>query len=401
MARLRSVSILVLVSGLGGSACSPSAAVSAAVTRSSDPALRAGSSPSSCDASANNVPTYRGDSSRTGRMAGPAPASAPSVRWQLTADGPLTTAPAVGSGTVFQGSAKGTLYAIDLLSGSRRWAVLLRGALTSTAIDDRFVFVGSTSGEIVALDRATGTIEWRIEVGGQVLGAPALTDAGLVVASTTGKVELVDSADGHVIWAAEGVGRVARSPALSRDRVIVPVEPGELVALDIRSGAELWRSTVAAHGGVGTPAVDTDVVIAATGLDGAPTADRTIVALDLASGRVAWRWASPSGQVYTPALAGDRGFVVSEDGFVIALDLTSGRPAWQRSLDGPVEAVPTIVGGSVIVAANDASLVSLRASDGAQEWQIRNAGVPYVAIVACGVVLVPTNLGTLTAFSTP
>jgi outer membrane protein assembly factor BamB len=209
---------------------------------------------------------------------------------------------------------------------------------------------------------------------------------------------------GRMRWQTRVDGRIARSPAIHDGVVVVPVEPGALLALDVTTGTSLWRTNVAEHGGVGTPTIADGLAMTASGLDAAPGVDaaapseRAIVALDLKSGDVVWRWSSEDqDRVYSPAVASGRAFVVDEGAGVAALDVHTGRELWRISRDAPVEAVAATVGNSVLVVSNGGSAASLDVTTGATDWEVPIRGVPYGPVASCGWVLVPTNLGTLTA----
>src|SRR5439155_27027863 len=67
------------------------------------------------------VPTYRGDAARNGVMPGPGPIADASLRWKLTADGPIRSMPVVAGGLVYLAADSGSLYALDLATGRQLW----------------------------------------------------------------------------------------------------------------------------------------------------------------------------------------------------------------------------------------------------------------------------------------
>jgi outer membrane protein assembly factor BamB len=392
-------SLLAITIGACGG---PGHGVDRAKTPGSDPVassasvLRAGSDP--CARGVADVGTFRGDAARTGRMPGPSLTGVPAIAWTVAGDGPLTSSPALIDGVVFQGSASGTLSALDMESGTRRWLVDLGAAMSSpTEIDDRLV-VGLTSGDVVAVNPADGSVAWKQTLGGEILGAAAVDDGLLVVASTSGVVTAIESPAGIRRWEARLNGRIGRSPAIGGGVVVVPVEPGGLVALNLDTGTTLWRTAIAADGGVGTPSIADGFVLTAAGLDDAAPTSRAIVALDLKSGAVVWRWSTTDkDRVYSPAVASGRAFVVDEGAGVTALDVQTGRQLWRVTRDAPLEAVAATAGDSVLVVSNSGAATSLNVTNGATNWEVPIRGVPYGPVVSCGWVLVPTNLGTLTA----
>lgn len=358
--------------------------------------------PERCAHGVADVTTYRGDAARTGRMPAPSLNGSPAVAWSFEADGPLTSSPVLLGGDVFQGSASGTLYAFDLVTGAHKWTTHLGAAVSSpTELDGRLV-VGLASGGVAAVDPDDGSVAWTRRLAGESLGAPTSADGGLIVASTTGVVTQLQPRTGAPRWTVQLEGRIARTPAVDAGVVVVPIEPGALVTLDADTGRAIWRAHVAVRGGVGTPTIAEGLVLTATGLDTgaagvAQPSDRAIVAVDLASGQRVWRWATGNDDVvYSPAVSGGRAFVVDEGAGVTALDVHTGREIWHVVRDASLEAVAAVAGDSILVVSNGGSAASLAVATGAADWAVPIHGVPYGPVVSCGWVVVPTNLGGLT-----
>ena len=331
-------------------------------------------------------------------MPGSVPKSAVSQAWQYQADGPLTSSPTVAEGVVYQGTGRGTLVALELESGELRWSHPVGGGLSGSLIVGKAVIVGSSKGTVTALDRDSGRALWTTKLDGEVRGAPLDIGGAIAVGTSSGTVSLLSPKDGEAIWQASGLGHVNRSLAGDGRMVIVPAEPGRLIALDLSTGDQLWTAALAPDGGVGSPSIGRGLVFTATGLDGEP-GSQAIVAVDIDTGVVRWRWASPTGDpVYSPALGDRMSYSVSEAGFAIALDPRDGHEAWRSKTAGPAEALAAIADDSVLIAGNGSTLAALDASTGRIRWEVPIAGVPYAPVAACGFVLVPSDLGSLTAF---
>jgi len=354
-----------------------------------------------------DVPTFRGGPARSGLMAATAPTATPIVRWTLRTDRPLASSPVVVGGVAIQSTSGGTLYAVDVRTGTSRWTASLGGGLSTPTVVDAEVIVGSTHGSLTGLDVEDGTIRWSLDLGGQILGSPAPDPkagspdrSAVIVASTSGDAWRV-RLDGTIDWTAHDLGRIDRSAAVARGIVVLPVAAGELVALDAPTGHLRWRTRVGTGEGVGSPALDGDVALSATGLDSGATGAHAVSALDLSTGSTRWVWADTKKAAYTPAIANGLAFAVSEDGEIVALDLMTGAERWRVAVDRPVEALAAVSGGLVVTASNDGAVLALDAETGSVIWQVPSHGVPFAPVVSCGLVLVPTDLGQLTAYGAP
>jgi len=349
-----------------------------------------------------DVAQFRGGPARTGRMVGPAPSRTPELRWTYVAGGPVRTAPAIGFGLVFIGSDDGTLQAIDEATGALVWRTDLGREPTSPAIAGEVVIDGSVSGHVLAVDARTGRPTWDVDLGAPVRGAPAVVDEGIVIAVSDGTVVLLDPSSGARRWTSVLDGRITRSPAVADGRVVVPLDPGAVAAVDLGTGSLDWTTRIVERGGVGSPATDAGIVVTGLGLGGGLEGDHGVAGLDLGSGEIRWRYRSPVGrEVLTPALFDGRAFAIGLDGIVLAIDAVTGKPVWTRQLDEALEALPAISGGLLVIAGNNGHLRALDIADGTDRWSVPIEGVPYAPSVAQGIVIVPTDTGTVYAFGAP
>ena len=137
---------------------------------------------------------------------------------------------------------------------------------------------------------------------------------------------------------------------------------GTVVALDAATGRELWRAAAAAplSAGVGSDGKLTAVV----------TRSNEVVAFD--AGRELWRFRLPA-QAYTaPFVAGGRVFVLAADRSVTALDGASGRRLWSQQRPGEAlilrQAGVMLAVGDTLVVGLSGRLVGLNPMNGSVRW---------------------------------
>jgi outer membrane protein assembly factor BamB len=371
------ISVAILVGTLGA-ACSP--------------ASRAGS---------GDVPTYRGNSARTGVMPGPGPSGKPLVAWQIQADGPIQSSPAVVGGAAFMASTDGVVHALELETGRQLWATDVEAELGAATplVTDGQVILGDRRGIVRALDPHTGAERWRATTDGPISGAAAEADGSIVVATESGTAYGIAPSSGEISWQRSLPGGVSRSMAASDGLVYCAVSGGLLVALRARDGSPAWQTAVATDGEVGTPTAAAGLIFAATGLDNADSATKGVVALDAGTGEERWRLASPTGEViYAPAVVDGSAYLVSEDETVVAVEAATGEVQWSTTTGAPNDALQAVWGSTLYVATMGGTLEALDRSTGALQWEVEITGVPYAPIVTSGLVLVGTNAGVLYAF---
>jgi len=136
-----------------------------------------------------------------------------------------------------------------------------------------------------------------------------------------------------------------------------------VAALDARTGGDIWRAALA------------EPLSAAVGSDGkfAAVVSRNNALIVIDGGRERWR-ETLAAQVFTPPLvAGGRVFVLSADRSVSAFDLSTGRRLWAQQRPGePLilrqAGVLTAVGDTLVVGLSG-RLVGLNPDNGSVRWE--------------------------------
>ncbi len=198
-------------------------------------------------ATAQDWPMLAHDPARSGAI--PAEIRPPFARkwYRLFPDEGLMAGvqPVVADHTVYVGTMRGTLHAIDDASGKDRWTFRAGGAIlhTSAAAGGK-VFFGAADGRIYAVHAANGQLAWSVPTGAAVWNAPLVHEGAVIIGSRDGKVYAIDAASGKVRWTASTGGPLLASPALDAKagRVYAAGEDMRLYAIDLGNGQLHWRS---------------------------------------------------------------------------------------------------------------------------------------------------------------
>ena len=107
------------------------------------------------------------------------------------------------------------------------------------------VAVGSADGLIIVLDAKDGTERWRVNLGGEVLAPPLITDESVIVSTIDNRLRALRSFDGTELWILEKstpalTMRGSATPAMSGNSVIAGFDNGRLVA----AAADIRRRTL-------------------------------------------------------------------------------------------------------------------------------------------------------------
>lgn len=202
------------------------------------------------------------------------------VRWRLQFASKLYSSPLVlADGTTLIGCQDDKLYAVDS-AGAIKWQFATEGDVDSTpAVHGDTVFVGSDDGSVYALDLNTGTQKWRARLGGYVRAGAAIGLDGRVVVGTFGpapRIVALEPRTGAIAWSVAVTGGpptaewgVASSALVDRDgRYAVGMPNGQLWILE-RDGAVLDRVTLGSAPVDSSPILVRDALLAVGNDEGA------------------------------------------------------------------------------------------------------------------------------------
>ena len=235
--------------------------------------------------------------------------------------------PAVRDDAIYVTAYSGHVAALTT-SGERRWVAELTGRLVGgVLVTDDTVYAGTTRGDVFALERATGAVRWRSNAGGrinEVWSSPVRAGDLIVVTAMNGKVFAFDR-DGSLRWEADVAdAAIASTPAQDGDRLYVGSFDRHIYALDARTGDVLWQSARGDNWFWTEILAQGDTLFAGS-LGG------TVYALDARSGNT--KWSTKVGKVVRsrPALVNGVLVVGSKDGRLHGLRPDTGDRVWEVS----------------------------------------------------------------------
>ena len=183
------------------------------------------------------------------------------MRWTFRADGELNAAPAYSGGTLFVGSVKGSVYAVDAKTGKLRWRArsfkrFLRGReefyATPTVAYGR-VYVGNTDGTVYAFGATTGRLLWARPVG-STSTRQRRSGSARSSSAPTRLLPRARAATGDIVWRHDTKGSVHGAPTVMEGLVYFATcgtcgqkgtrraekGPRATYALDARNGRQVW-----------------------------------------------------------------------------------------------------------------------------------------------------------------
>jgi tetratricopeptide (TPR) repeat protein len=207
--------------------------------------------------------------------------------------------------------------------------------------------------------------DWVRELPGPVDQDPVLdTRGGVLIADRSGQLHCLDLGSGAIRWifVSKEPSGLLFAPLVHRDRAYCASLDRTLFALDLATGQQVWR--IALPGAVhASPILARGQLLLAT-------AEGLAVLLDSGDGKEVAR-AATNMTLRLPPLLTTAGVILTGQGGEIRLLATDlGREIWHKTLEGTSRSLPAANTNFVFVAEGDRRLTALRLEDGIPAWRV-------------------------------
>jgi eukaryotic-like serine/threonine-protein kinase len=360
-------------------------------------------------APANEWRQFRGTPRLTGVSATTPPATL-KLLWTYDAGDVIDSSAAIVDGVVYVGGGNGDLIALDLASGKLRWKYTTGNLIgeSSPAVGSDAVYVGDLGGVIHAVGLRDGARLWTFKTGSEIKSSPVLVPAGspprtparggasdvVLIGSYDGHLYALEARTGRLRWKVLTKGQVHATPAVQDGLAFIAGCDAVFRAIRVADGKEVYQIESGAYTGA-SPVVDGDRAYFGT-------FNFEVLALDLKRRRIAWRYTQPDAQFpyySSAALDGGRVIVGGRDKVVHAIDAATGKAAWTFATRARVDSSPVVAGGRVYIGSSDGRLYVLDAASGKKVWEFdTGAGLTASPAVAAGKIIIGAQDGRLYVF---
>lgn len=302
--------------------------------------------------------------------------------WTYEAGEAIDSSAAVVGGTVFVGSHKGELVALNLENGAVYWKYSTSGEIGESSPffngPDSLVYIGDLSGVFHAVSARDGRGAWTFKTGSEIKSSPVAADGKVLIGSYDQHLYCLNARTGALVWKFKTNGPVHATPAVVNGIVYIAGCDEVFRAIRLSDGRELFQVPSGAYTGA-SPTL-------ANGFAYYGTFNNDVLAVNLRTRRVSWRYQHPERQFpfySSAAIAQGKLVVGGRDKLVHCLNAATGKALWTFATRARVESSPAIAGGRVYVGSNDGRFYVLDLASGAKLWEF-NAGAPLAASPGIG-----------------
>ena len=346
------------------------------------------------DTPADNWSQFRGNHQLTGVSNSEVPNSL-KLLWTYEAGESIESSAAIVGGTVFVGSQKGELTALNLENGAVYWKYQVDSPIgeSSPAYNGGVVYVGDLGGWFHAVNATDGKKLWAFKAGSEIKSSPVVVGDRVLIGSYDQHLYCISTRNGSLLWKVRTNGPVHSTPGVLNGVAFIAGCDELFRAIRISDGREMFNVSSGAYTGA-SPAISGDSAFYGT-------FDNEVLMVSLAEHRIVWRYQHPERHFpfySSAAVTRSRIVIGGRDKLVHGLS-PDGKAAWTFATKARVESSPAVAGGRVFVGSNDGRFYVLNLSTGAMLWDF-NAGAPLSAspAIARGRIVIGSQDGRLYCF---
>jgi eukaryotic-like serine/threonine-protein kinase len=341
-------------------------------------------------------PQFRGNQLLTGVSKSDVPKNI-KLLWTYEAGEAIESSAAIADGTVYVGTQKGELLALDLGSGSLRWkynAAKEGIGESSPGVSNGIVYVGDLAGVLHAVSARDGHPLWTFKTGSEIKASPVIVGDRVLIGSYDQHLYCLGAARGELLWKLKTNGPVHSTGGIANGLIFIAGCDEIFRAVRIADGLEAFTVVSGAYTGASPALMDGSAFYG--------TFDNEVLSVSLTARRIRWRYQDPERRFpyYSSAGAVEGRIIVGgRDKMVHCINAATGKSIWTFATRARVESSPALASGRVFIGSNDGRVYELDFYTGAKLGEF-NAGAPVSAspAVALGRIVVGAQDGRLYCF---
>jgi outer membrane protein assembly factor BamB len=274
------------------------------------------------------------------------------VYWKYTIDSPIgESSPAYSNGVVYFGDLSGWFHAVNARDGKKIWAFKTGTEIKSSpvVIGDR-VLIGSYDENLYCLKTSDGSVSWKFKTNGPVHSTPGIAEGLAFIAGCDEVFRAIRISDGKEVFSVSSGSYTGASPALRLGSAFYGTFDNEVLSVNLKQHQIVWRYE---HPQRKFPFYSSAAVTADRVVIGGR--DKLVHGLTVA-GKGVWTFATRARVESSPAISGGKVYVGSNDGKFYVLDLNTGNKLWEFTAGAPLSASPAIANGRIVIGSQDGRL---------------------------------------------
>jgi outer membrane protein assembly factor BamB len=298
-------------------------------------------------------------------------------KWKFPVDGEVHATPVLYNKMVYVATAAGTLYKIDAQYGTMATSRNFGAAIEGTPIMRDGIMIVASGTKLYGIDPGTladHSTTSTYDAGGIIMSSPTihniagLSKSKIVFISTMGNNVIALYPDNIPTWTYTPVwtftpadaGAFYSSPCVVNDSfAYVGNDNGKLYSIKTVDGTEKWSFTTAGQVRSSPIQIGGNVLVGSN--------DRNFYSVDSATGLLRWKVTTGDAIQSSPSVFNQYVYFGGYDRYMYCVDIIDGTIKWKQLTGGLIKASPLLYRGDVYFGSYDKNMYRLDAMDGSQK----------------------------------
>ncbi len=279
--------------------------------------------------------------------------------------GSIFSDPVVAGGTVYFGACDRNFYAVDALTGEKKWKFAANDVVSSPCLHEGRLYFGSYDYNMYCLD-TDGNLLWTFPCRDKIMAKPVVHNSVVYFGSKDQNMYAVEAGSGRLRWKFRTSGRILSTAFPYKGLVMFGSGDNNLYALEEESGRLAWK--FATQGPAASPLVHDDILYFGS-------MDHNVYAMNPADQTLLWKFRTglPIPSINQPLVLDDSLYIGSRDYAMYKLSL-GGDVLWRFRASHMIHTIPVVSGGVVYFGSDDHNLYAVDSGTGRLRWKLRTDG---------------------------
>lgn len=293
-------------------------------------------------------------------------------KWRFSVDSSIYATPVLHANALWVATTKGTLYKLNQQYGTETKQRLFPDGITGTpyGYNNSLLLVPSGT-KLYAINTDNMEDVWTYDIGGKIEVSPTshtvakidnVNEPVIFIAGGNNRVVALNK-DGGELWnyQPKDEGAFYSSPCVINDSFLyIGNDNGNMYALYTYNGSEKWSFPTSGQIRSSPIQIGGNVLFGSN--------DRNFYSVDSATGKMRWKIQTADVVQSSPSVYNQNVYFGSYDKNLYCVDILDGKIKWKMLTFALVKASPVVYRGNVYFGSFDKNLYCLDANDGSQQF---------------------------------
>ena len=294
-------------------------------------------------------------------------------KWEYTGQSSFSFVdPCYANGKIYTGGGvDGYFYCLNATNGNLIWSYQIGiGVASPPVYDNGIIYFGGVDDYLYALDANTGSLKWRYLTGGNVSSSPVLNNNVVYFGSDDKKLYALDASSGTFIWSYETGALINTSgAALVNGILYIGSRDGFLYAINSNNGSLAWKyNTNGISLERSSPTVVNNIVYVGSYGNYSGSPGGGLYAINAITGQLVWEEFQNTGFISSPVVDNGVVYITTVNGDLLGVNALLGYQTLRKTTFSNGSS-PVVMNGHIYIGGGGTNKIyAINIATGAEKW---------------------------------